>query len=178
MKSQEVACRQEVNENKIRLHNLNQLPNFKELGFQERLTLVIDQVYNVINYRAFEIDLITPRPNIKYFESLAIISFPTSQHMYNFEKKLSILRREKSDFKLFCSRPKLCHKKSHHFEFEEDMKNQIKHHHDNLLKGTTNAHKDHEPLTENQVNGIQMIHKQLKSPNRSYYEFMDPICGQ
>ena len=168
---------QEVNEHKIRLQNLNQLPNFRELGFQERLTLVIDQVSNVINHRAFEIKSITPRPNTKFFKSLAIISLPTPQHKYNFEKKLTILRREKSDFKLSCSRPKLGHKKSDHFESEEDIKNQIKLHHDNLQKGTTNAHKDHEPLEENLVNGIQMILKHLKSPNRSYYEFMEPTNG-
>ena len=60
------------------------------------------------------------------------------------------------------------------------MKAQIKLHHDSLLKGTTKAHKDHKdhtPLTDNQVNGIQMNLKQLKSPNRSYYEFMDPTNG-
>ena len=34
MKSQEVACRQDVNEHKVRLHNLNQLPNFRDLSFQ------------------------------------------------------------------------------------------------------------------------------------------------
>ena len=40
MKSQDVACRQQVNEHKIRLHNLNQLPNFRDLSFQDKLTLV------------------------------------------------------------------------------------------------------------------------------------------
>ena len=57
------------------------------------------------------------------------------------------------------------------------MKAQIKLHHDSMLKGTTNAHKDHTPLSDNQVNGIQLNLKQLKGPNRSYYEFMDPSNG-
>ena len=67
--------------------------------------------------------------------------------------------------------------KSDRFKSEEEMKAQIKLHHDNTLKNTTNAHKDHTPLSDNQVNGIQMNLKQLKGPNRSYYEFMDPTNG-
>ena len=57
------------------------------------------------------------------------------------------------------------------------MKAQIKLHHDKTLRNTTSAHKDHNPLSDNQVNGIQINLKQPKGPNRSYYEFMDPTNG-
>ena len=67
--------------------------------------------------------------------------------------------------------------KSDRFESEEEMKVQIKLHHDSSLKDTTNAHKDHTPLSDKQVNGIQMNLKQLKGPNISYYKFMDPSNG-
>ena len=57
------------------------------------------------------------------------------------------------------------------------MKAKIKLEHDNALNNTTNAHADHAPLSDTQVNGIQLNLKQLKGPNRSYYEFMDPTNG-
>ena len=104
-------------------------------------------------------------------KKMAIVSFPTPGHKNNLEKRISNCRREDPAFKLSCSRPKLGLNKSEHFESEEDMKAQIKLHHVGMLKGTTNAHKD------NQVNGIQMNLKQLKGPNRSYCEFMDPLNG-
>ena len=67
--------------------------------------------------------------------------------------------------------------KSDTFESEDEMKAQIKLHHDNSLKNTPNAHADHSTLSNTQVNGIQLNLKQLKGPNRSYYEFMDPTNG-
>ena len=68
--------------------------------------------------------------------------------------------------------------KSDTFESEEEMKAQIKLHHDNSLKNTPNAHADHSALSDTQVNGIQLNLKQLKGPNRSYYEFLDPTNGK
>ena len=168
MKSQEVACRQYENEHRIRLHNLNQLDNFRDLKYQERLDLVCNLLNKILGNKQYDVELITPRPNARFFESLAIVSFPTTGHKYKFEKEFSIFRRKNPTFKLTCSRTKMAINKSDRFESEEEMKAQIKLHHDNTLKNTTNAHKDHTPLSDNQVNGIQMNLKQLKGPNRSY----------
>ena len=123
MKSQEVACRQDVIEHKVRVHNLNQLANFRDLNFKDRLELVTSTIANILhNNRGFDVELITPRPNSKFFESLAIVTFPTPGHKYNFEKRISNCRRENPSFKLSCSRPKLGLNKSDHFKSEEDMK--------------------------------------------------------
>ena len=67
--------------------------------------------------------------------------------------------------------------KSNTLESKEEMRAQIKLFHDNKLRDTFNAHADHAPLTDQQVKGIQINLKQLKGPNRSYYEFSDPTCG-
>ena len=68
--------------------------------------------------------------------------------------------------------------KSDTFESEDEMKAQIKLHHDKKLKGTRNAHADHSALSDTQVNRIQINLKQLRGSNRSYYEFLDPTNGE
>ena len=60
---------------------------------------------------------------------------------------------------------------------QEKLKLSIKVHYDQKLASTDNPHRDHAPLTEQQVKGIQINLKQLKGPNRSYFEFMDPSNG-
>ena len=85
--------------------------------------------------------------------------------------------KKKNPTKLSFSRTKMTINKSDIFESEEEMKAKIKFHHDNALNNTPNAHADHSALSDTQVNGIQLNLKQLKGPNRSYYEFMDPTNG-
>ena len=167
MKSQEVASRQHENEHKVRLHNLNQLDNFRDITFQDRIDLVTALLYKILGNKQFDIELITPRPNAKFFESLAIISFPTTGHKYRFEKEFSNYRK-KNTTKLTCSRTKMTINKSDKFESEEEMKAQIKLQHDNTLKNTTNAHVDHSPLSDNQVNGIQL------NLNENTHEWQQP----
>ena len=45
MKSKEVACRQDMIEHQVRLHNLNQLGNFRELNFRD----ILDLVFNTLS---------------------------------------------------------------------------------------------------------------------------------
>ena len=63
------------------------------------------------------------------------------------------------------------------FQSDNEMREQIKVYYDQKLASTDNPHRDHAPLTEQQVKGIQINLKQLKGPNRSYFEFMDPSNG-
>ena len=118
IKSQEVASRQLENEHKVRLHNINHLANFREGKFQARLEIVTIFLNNLLGNRQFDVELITPRPNAKFFESLAIITFPTTGHKYRFEKEFSDFRK-KTPTKLSCSRTKMTINKSDIFESEE-----------------------------------------------------------
>ena len=68
--------------------------------------------------------------------------------------------------------------KSDTFESEEEMKAQIKLHHDNKLKDTRNAHADHSALSHTQVNGIQIKLMQPRGSNKNQYEFLDPTNGK
>ena len=119
MKSQEVASRQHENEHKIRLQNINQLKNFRDITFQERTELITAFLLKLLGNKQFDIELISPRPNAKFFESLAIITFPTMRHKYRFEKEFSNYRKKNST-KLTCSRTKMTINKSDTFESEKD----------------------------------------------------------
>ena len=176
IKSQEVATRQSENEHKVRLHNITSLHNFRESGFRGRLDIVSTKISDIAGNKIFNVELITPRPNAKFFESLAIITFPTPAHKYTFEKRFSDYRKDNTT-KLSCSRTKMVYNDSDIFEPDNVMKDQIKLQHDTALAETNSPHADHAPLTDLQVKGIQINLKQLKGPNRSYFECMDPTNG-
>ena len=177
IKSEEVSARHAANENKVRIHNVSSITNFKENSFRGKVDLVSDQCGEIAGNRIFDVELITPRPGARYFESLAIISFPTPGHKYKFEKKFSDYKKDNPTTKLSCSRPKMAHNASDIFESDNQMRDQIRIHHDAKLASTKSPHADHAPLTDLQVKGIQINLKQLKGPNRSYFEFMDPTNG-
>ena len=177
IKSEEVSARQAANENKVRIHNVSSITNFKENSFRGKVDLVSDQCSEIAGNRIFDVELITPRQGARYFESLAILSFPTPGHKYKFEKKFSDYKKDNTTTKLSCSRPKMAHNASDIFESDNQMRDQIRIHHDAKLASTKSPHADHAPLTDLQVKGIQINLKQLKGPNRSYFEFMDPTNG-
>ena len=106
IKSQEVASRQLENEHKVRLHNINHLANIRESKFQARLDILHTFLNNLLGNKQFDVELISPRPNAKFFESLAIITFPTTGHKYRFEKEFSNYRKKNST-NLTCSRTKM-----------------------------------------------------------------------
>ena len=87
MKSHEVACKQQVHEHKIRLHNLDQLPNFRRLNFQDKLTLVNDQVFAIVIHRNFDTKLITPRPKQQ------VLRIP-GHHLLPYPQQQVLLREE------------------------------------------------------------------------------------
>ena len=92
-----------------------------------------------------DVELITPRPTGRYFESLAIVSFPTPGHKYKFEKSFSDYKKENPTNKLSCSRPKMAINKSDSLETDNLMRSQIKIHYDSKLASTENPHVDHAP---------------------------------
>ena len=78
MKSQEVASRQHENEHKVRLHNLNQLDNFRDITFQERIELITAFLFKLLGNKQFDIELITlvQMPNsLNHWQSL-----PSADH--------------------------------------------------------------------------------------------------
>ena len=175
-KSEQVAARQSVDEHKVRIHNVTSITNFRDSNFRGKLDIVSTQCSDIAGNKNFDVELITPRPGARFFESLAIVSFPTPGHKYKFEKKFSEYKRDHTT-KLSCSRTKMVYNESDIFESDNAMKDQIKIHHDTALADTKSPHADHAPLTDLQVKGIQINLKQLKGPNRSYFEFMDPTNG-
>ena len=177
IKSEEVSARHAANENKVRIHNVSSITNFKENSFRGKVDLVSALCGEIAGNKNLDVELITPRPTARYFESLAIISFPTPGHKYKFEKRFSDYKKENPTTKLSCSRPKMAHNTSDIFESDNQMRDQIKIHYDAKLASTDSPHVDHAPLTDLQVKGIQINLKQLKGPNRSYFEFMDPSNG-
>ena len=176
IKSEEVSARQAANEHKVRIHNISSITNFRDSTFRGKVDIVSTQCSEIVVNRTFDVELITPRQGARFFESLAIVSFPTPGHKYKFEKKFSEYKRDNTT-KLSCSRPKMAYNESDIFESDNAMKEQIKIHHDSALADTKGPHADHAPLTDLQVKGIQINLKQLKGPNRSYFEFMDPTNG-
>ena len=107
IKSEEVSARHAANENKVRIHSLSSLENFKESSFRARVDLVTDLCSVIAGNKQLDVELITPRPAGRYFESLAILSFPTPGHKYRFEKRFSDYKKENPITKLSCSRPKI-----------------------------------------------------------------------
>ena len=177
VKSEEVATRHTANEHKVRIHNVTSITDFKDNAFRAKVDLVSAMCSKIAGHHNFDMELITPRPAGRFFESLAIVTFPTPGHKYKFEKSFSDYKKSNSSCKLTCSRPKMEKNKSDNFQSENEMRDQIKVHYDQKLASTDNPHRDHAPLTEQQVKGIQINLKQLKGPNRSYFEFMDPSNG-
>ena len=177
IKSEEVATRHAANENKVRIHNVSSIINFKENPFRSKVDLVSALCGKIAGHNQLDVELITPRPAGRYFESLAIVSFQTPGHKYKFEKSFSDYKKSNPTTKLSCSRPKMAQNLSDNFQPDNEMRNQIKVHYDEKLASTDSPHGDHAPLTDQQVKGIQINLKQLKGPNRSYFEFMDPSNG-
>ena len=177
IKSEEVSARHAANENKVRIHSVSSIINFKENSFRGKVDLVAALCGEIAGNKQLDVELITPRPAGRYFESLAIVSFPTPGHKYKFEKSFSDYKKVNPTTKLSCSRPKMVQNLSDSFESDNQMRNQIKIHYDAKLASTDSPHVDHAPLTDLQVKGIQINLKQLKGPNRSYFEFMDPSNG-
>ena len=62
-------------------------------------------------------------------------------------------------------------------ESKEEMKAQIKLHHDNKLKDTSNAHANHSALSHAQVIGMQINLMQPRGSIKNQYEFVDPTNG-
>ena len=178
IKSEEVATRHTANEHKVRLHNVKSIHNFNDTqNYKAKVDLVVDTCSKIAGHNSFELDLITPRSTGRHFESLAIVTFPTPRHKYKFEKSLSDYKKSNSSCNLTSSRPKMEGNRSDTFQSDNDMRAQIKAFYDTKLASTDNPHRDHAPLTEHQVKGIQINLKQLKGPNRSYFEFLDPSNG-
>ena len=177
IKSEEVATRHSANEQKVRIHNVTSITDFKEKAFRDKVDLVSAICSKIAGHNNFEMELITPRPGGRFFESLAIVTFRTPGHKYKFEKSFSDFKKSNPSCKLTSSRPKMEQNKSDNFQTEEAMRNRIKVQYDLKLASTDNPHCDHAPLTEQQVKGIQINLKQLSGPNRSYFEFMDPSNG-
>ena len=175
----EVISRHQGVEAMLRLHSLNNIKGFRVADRSKKEELVRSLTQQIAPRCNYELELIYPQEKAtKQFEPLAILTFSNPQQKYTFEKLFSVYRRGNPEFKISSSRAKpdsSIH--DAHLQTDDEVRRQIGKYYNKAIEECKDPLKAFSPLTDNEVQAMQLNQKTLKNPPRVYYEFLDPSNG-
>ena len=184
LKTSELEARHQQIENTIRLHNINSIdegtPNhFRSLNNTDQLKRIHKLVDEHVDQgTGFSTQIISPNKNTtRHFEALAIITFLQPSSKYQFEKNFAEFRRRHPGLKLTSSRP-MPQKTTSDRDIPDinDIKQKIGMLYNQKVEETRKSHPNiqYNPLSQQEINAIQIQMKTKRKPFATYWEFLCP----
>ena len=184
LKTSELEGRHQQVENTIRLHNINSIdegtPNhFRSLNPTDQLKRIHQLVEEHVDRgTGFSTQVISPNRNTtRHFEALAIITFLQTSSKYQFEKHFAEFRRKNPECKITSSRP-MPQKTTSDRDIPDnnDIKQKIGMLYNQKVEEArkSNPNLQYNPLSQQEINAIQIQMKTKRKPFATYWEFLCP----